>query len=128
MNFFKKIALCLTLVCAGVLMSDNAFAGDTKPEIKTRMTQRVGQIDSLKRTGVIGENNKGFLEIREKGTPAAEAVIAGENRDRGLIYAMIAKETGSTADTVGKARAKQIARDSAAGVWVQDENGNWKKK
>ena len=33
-----------------------------------------------------------------------------------------------TTENVGKARARQIAAGSRAGVWVQDEAGHWKKK
>jgi hypothetical protein len=55
-------------------------------------------------------------------------LVAAENRDRGIVYAAIAQQTGSTVDTVGRARAKQIAAASAPGVWVQRENGEWYKK
>ena len=54
--------------------------------------------------------------------------MSEENRDRSAVYALIAKETGATADSVGRARAKQIAANSRPGVWVQDEAGAWKKK
>ncbi|HYP18055.1 MAG TPA: DUF1318 domain-containing protein [Opitutus sp.] len=44
------------------------------------------------------------------------------------MYAAIAKQTGSSADQVGRARALQIAGASAAGVWLQKEDGSWYKK
>ena len=50
------------------------------------------------------------------------------NRDCEAVYALIAKDTGATADAVGRARARQIAAASSAGVWIQDESGQWKKK
>ncbi len=55
-------------------------------------------------------------------------MISAENTDREVVYAALAKQTGSSADQVGRARAKQIAAGSAAGVWVQKEDGTWQKK
>lgn len=96
-------------------------------EIRARMAQRLSQVDDLKGKGAIGENNRGLLEVRDGGGNA-ESVVAEENRDREAVYALIAKETGASADSVGRARAKQIAAASKPGVWVQDESGAWKKK
>lgn len=93
--------------------------------IRSRMEQRVSQIDALKTSGVLGENNRGFLEVRSGDD---QGVAAAENADRATVYAALAKKTGATADSVGKARAKQIAGASAKGVWVQAENGQWAKK
>lgn len=93
--------------------------------IRSRMEQRVGQIDALKTQGIVGENNRGFLEVRSGDD---HGVSAAENADRTAVYAAIAQKTGATADAVGKARAKQIAGASAKGVWVQAENGQWAKK
>jgi uncharacterized protein len=93
--------------------------------IRARMEQRISQIDALKTSGVLGENNRGFLEVRSGDD---QGVAAAENADRAAVYAALAKKTGATADSVGKARAKQIAGASAKGVWVQAENGQWAKK
>ena len=95
--------------------------------VKGRMEQRLSKLDALKEQGVIGENNRGLVELRG-GNAEAGDVVAGENSDRGVVYAAIAKQTGSSAEAVGKARAKQIAAGSAAGVWLQRDNGDWYKK
>ncbi len=95
--------------------------------VKARMAQRLPQVDQLKAKGAIGENNRGFVEARDADA-AAGAVISSENSDRETVYAALAKQTGSAADKVGRARAKQIAAGSAAGVWVQKEDGSWQKK
>jgi uncharacterized protein YdbL (DUF1318 family) len=91
------------------------------------MAQRLSEVDDLKGKGAIGENNRGLLEVRDGGGNAA-AVVADENRDREAVYALIARDTGASADSVARARAKQIAAASRPGVWVQDESGAWKKK
>lgn len=93
--------------------------------VKARMEQRLAQVDALKTKGSVGENNRGFLEARGGD---AGAVVADENKDREVVYAALAKQTGSSADMVGRARAKQIAQRAHAGEWIQDERGEWKQK
>lgn len=93
--------------------------------IRDRMEQRVSQIDTLKTQGILGENNLGFLDVRSGDD---QGVAAAENADRSAVYEALAKKTGTTAEAVGKARARRIAASSAKGVWVQAENGQWSKK
>jgi uncharacterized protein len=94
-------------------------------EIRSRMEKRVSQVDALKAQGVLGENNRGFLEVRSGDDGG---VAAAENADRGVVYAALAKQTGATPAAVGQARAKQIFAASAKGVWVQAPTGEWLKK
>lgn len=115
------VALLIFVVPAGLLVAQDLGA------IKSRMAQRLPQLDELKAKGAIGENNRGLVEARGADA-AAGAVISAENADRETVYAALAKNAGSTADQVGRARAKQIFAGSAAGVWVQREDGNWQKK
>jgi uncharacterized protein YdbL (DUF1318 family) len=103
-------------------------AADDLAAVKARMTQRISAIDALKSKGALGENNQALLEVRDPAVKEAAAVAAEENKDRETVYAALAKQTGSTADQVAKARAKQIAGNSAKGVWVQDDKGAWAKK
>ena len=113
-----------TLFAALCFLTVAAFA-ESACEIRHRMEARLAQIDALKSQEVVGENNRGFLEERK---PGAGSTVSDENRDREAVYALIARETGASADSVGRARAKQIAANSKSGVWVQDESGTWKKK
>jgi uncharacterized protein YdbL (DUF1318 family) len=124
MNRLRFITLLAT-VCLAVVSS---FAADSGADIRRRMEQRLPAIDRLKTAEAVGENNRGFLEVRGSGGADAGAVVSEENRDREAVYALIAKQTGATSDSVGRARAKQIAANSRGGVWVQDEGGAWKKK
>ena len=117
----------LTFFAALCLLAAPAFA-ESAAALRGRMEQRLPRIDALKAQEVLGENNRGFLEERKSGTAGASAVIADENRDREAVYALLAQQTGATPDSVGRARAKQIAANSRPGVWVQDESGKWLKK
>ncbi len=89
--------------------------------------ERVKIVKALKLKGIVGENNKGLLEFRgdEK---TAEDVVEQENAARQKTYKEIAQKNGSSADAVGEARAKQIAKEEASGVWIQDPSGKWSKK
>ena|SRR6056297_2035832 len=95
--------------------------------IKERMRQRLPVIVSLKSQGVIGENNKGFLEYRTS-QQSQQGVVNAENKDRGLVYAAIAKRQNVSPVIVGKRRALQIAQNASPGVWLQDPNGKWYRK
>ncbi|HWA10337.1 MAG TPA: YdbL family protein [Opitutaceae bacterium] len=124
----KTILFRLSLLLAFVLPAAlPARAAEDLGAVKARMEQRLSKLDALKAGGAIGENNRGLVEVRGGGGDAA-AVVADENRDREAVYAAIAHQTGASADSVGRARAKQIATNSAAGVWLQHEDGSWYKK
>ncbi len=120
-------ARLLTVLASLCLFAVTALA-ETTSDIRHRMEQRLSQIDTLKASEVLGENNRGFLEIHQNGTPAASSLVSDENRDREAVYAEIGKQTGASPDTVGRARAKQIAANSRSGVWVQNEQGAWAKR
>lgn len=120
-------ARLLTLFAALCLVTATAFAA-TASDLRRQMEQRLPAIDAMKTAEAVGENNRGLLEVRPAGKADAASLVAEENRDREAVYALIAKETGATPDSVGRARAKQIAANSRAGVWVQDAGGAWKKK
>lgn len=120
-----RIFSCLAAVCVAAAV----VHAESSVDIRRRMEQRLGAIDALKAQEAVGENNRGFLEVPPSGKSGnAAQVIAEENRDREAVYTLIAKDTGATADAVGRARARQIANGSSAGVWIQDEAGKWKKK
>lgn len=119
----RILAACLALCALTLTVS----AAESAAAIRQRMEQRLPQLDDLKARGAIGENNRGFVEVRAAAGNAA-TLVADENRDREAVYALIAQQTGATAESVGRARAKQIAANARSGVWVQDEGGAWKKK
>ncbi len=121
------IARLIVLCVAFCALSASTVLAETANDIRRRMEQRLPAIDELKAKGALGENNRGFLEVREPAGNAA-SVTSDENRDREAVYGMIAQQTGASADSVGRARAKQIAGQSIAGVWVQRENGEWYRK
>ncbi len=116
----------LTFLAVFGLFSSIAVA-ENAADIKQRMTQRLPAIDGFKAKEIIGENNRGLIEVRQA-APGADSIVSEENRDREAVYVLIAQKEGTAADAVGRARAKQIAANSRSGVWLQDESGKWYKK
>ncbi len=120
--FITMISLLLSVL---LIAGASAFAGSA--EIKARMKERLPVINALKAEGVIGENNKGYLEVIG-GKQAKKDVITAENSDRKQVYTAIAKQQGTSVDLVGKRRAKQIAKKAKLGQWIQDQSGKWYQK
>lgn len=112
------VALCSTVIVASAASLDQAKAG---------MRERVPAIDKLKETGAVGEGNTGLLAVRKPGAEA-EKTVAAENADRAVLFAEIAKKTGGTPESAGKEFARQLAKASKPGVWVQREDGAWYRK
>ncbi|MDX2188077.1 MAG: DUF1318 domain-containing protein [Opitutaceae bacterium] len=96
--------------------------------VQRRTAERQSAVDSIKMRGAAGENNRGFLESRSGASSQDDAVISAENSDRSVLYAEAARRAGTSADAVGKVRAKKIAEMSTPGIWLQDESGKWYKK
>jgi len=115
-SFFIFIACCLFIVTVGHSTS-----------IKEQMAARIPAINALKDQGVVGENNKGFLEYRVGGNPQ-QALVQAENADRAAVYAAIAKNQGASPALVGERRANMIAQNGQPGHWYQKPDGTWYKK
>ena len=121
----KKVSSLILTVLFCTMFTAGAFA--SAQEIRDRMIARLPVIKTLKAQGLVGENNKGFLEfVGQK--KENQDVVAAENQDREQVYSAIAKQQGTTAELVGKHRAVQIAEKAQAGEWLQDANGKWYQK
>jgi uncharacterized protein YdbL (DUF1318 family) len=120
----RIIGAAVFLLMLGVFAS---ASGSSAGDIKARMKGRLPVVKALKAKGVVGENNKGYLEFRG-GNREKVDVVNAENADRKKVYTAIAKQQGTTADTVGKRRALQIAKKAKTGEWIQGESGKWNQK
>lgn len=118
-SIFTKVVISLALIFS-------VFALGYSDDIKDRMSQRLPAIIALKDKGIIGENSSGYLSYVTSSSEG-QAIVNAENADRKAAYQMIAQKAGSTADSVGKLRAAQIAQNETSGHYIQ-KNGNWVKK
>lgn len=123
----KKILTETISLSLSILLISSALAVAGSKEIKARIKARLPVINTLKSDGIIGENNKGYLEFI-KNNKSKKDVVNAENQDRKKIYSAIAKQQGVTVDLVGKRRAKQIANRATPGHWIQDPKGKWYQK
>jgi len=114
----------LPVFILGLLITDSYSSA---AEIKQRMLARLPVIQALKDKGIVGENNKGYLEFTGQ-NKEKEDVVEAENNDRKQVYGAIAKQQSTTVELVGKHRAAQIAEKAQPGEWLQDANGKWYKK
>lgn len=120
----KQWTLWLVLGIAVML----TFAGSVSAQgIKERMKERLPVIAELKKQGIVGEDNQGYLAFvgNEK---SHETLIAQENQDRKTIYAHIAAQQNTTISVVEKNRALQLAERAAPGTYIQKPDGSWVKK
>jgi len=117
-SLFITVTTCCLLILACAVHS---------APIKERMSARIPAINLLKDKGIVGENNKGFLEFR-LAKKSSKKLVADENKDRNKVYAAIGKKQGATAALVGQRRAKMIADKGKKGHWYQRSNGKWYKK
>lgn len=123
----KKPLLVLVfaaVACAVVPPVSAAAEGDAR----SRMEQRLPSLVSLKQRKVVGENNRGFLEVRGTATAEETQLVEAENRDRDTAYGEIAAKVKTTKEVVGRDRAKIIAERSARGDLIQDVAGGWAEK
>jgi uncharacterized protein YdbL (DUF1318 family) len=121
MNKNRCIAAGL-LFLAIIVLAATAWGQD----IKARMRSRLPAIVELKKAGVVGENNQGFLVIRK--STDQKSLVNAENQDRRTIYTAIAKKQNTTLELVGRRRAIQIAAKADPGTWIQNANGQWSQK
>lgn len=119
-KFFR--AMTFFFIFNLVAFAGSSYAGD----IMEKMQARLPVIKELKAKGVVGENNRGYVEF--VGVPAKENVVQDENNDRKEVYAAIAAKQGVTVEVVSKRRAEQIADKAVPGEWLQNPSGNWYKK
>jgi uncharacterized protein YdbL (DUF1318 family) len=104
--------------------------------IKSRST-RISNITRHKASGVLGENNKALLEVRNlaalalRDRAAVQKLVREENADRQRMFKEIAAATGTNLSQLPQIQATYAATLRAKakkGEWTQQSNGQWKQK
>ncbi|MFN2436001.1 MAG: YdbL family protein [Desulfotignum sp.] len=120
----KLWTLWMVLGIAAVL----TVAGSVPAQgIKERMKERLPVIAELKKQGIVGEDNRGYLAFVGK-EKSHETLIDEENQDRQTIYAHIAAQQNTSISVVEKTRALQLAERAAPETYIQKPDGTWVKK
>lgn len=110
------------------------------PAIRALRESMKGRFPQLKPSfdaGVIGENNKGFLEIRDasglnlKQKADIKRLVEQENSDREALYTEILKANKFGKELlpdIQKIFANSWRENSRTNWWIQKDSGEWIKK
>lgn len=120
--------ICLVCMTLSFGMTHTQAQNKDEEAIKSRIIERVSDVDSLKSSAKVGENNQGYLEQRTRLSKEETQVLEAENADRRALYTIVAMRLGITATIVGKGRADELRDKSAEGVWLQNPEGIWFQK
>jgi uncharacterized protein YdbL (DUF1318 family) len=97
-------------------------------------------VEDFKKRGVVGENNRGYLEVVDStalgGEPALASLVARvlpeENRSRRVImewYVSLRQDlTEEDLPTVEASFAEHNRERASPGEFIQDREGSWKRK
>ena len=100
------------------------------PEVKAALDNRRNRFEQLrnfKEKGIIGENNRGYVEALLDDAEA-KALVEAENQDRKFIYKTIVQQNNLPTDALATIEGvfAQVQRDKASpGDKIQDTNGQW---
>ena len=132
-----KIILAMIIVGLGTTLSvpQNIFAEgkydikEMTPEVQAALENRRSRFDQLKdlkAQGIVGENNRGYVEVLGNDF-SARSLVDSENNDRRVIYKTIEVQNNLSGalETIEKVFA-QVQRDKASsGDKMQNEDGAW---
>jgi uncharacterized protein YdbL (DUF1318 family) len=105
--------------------------------LKDSIKNRSDAIKPFMDRGNIGINQDGLLSVHStdglslKERAEVQQLVEAENRDRESLYREIAKANNFAPDAVPKIKrifAKSWTEQAKPGWWIQDVQGNWKKK
>ena len=98
---------------------------------RKRFAERRAALNSALKEQLIGENNRGFLELRAddaKVSAELKKLVEAENADRTTIFTNIARRQNSTPEFVGERFAARMAERAPSGIPIQNVQGEWNVK
>jgi uncharacterized protein YdbL (DUF1318 family) len=129
----RVFAGIMTVMMTSVCMAGAYDIKDMTPQVKAALTgrkDRFAEIKQLKAQGLLGENNRGYVEILGGGAEA-KALAAAENKDRKFIYQTIVDQNGLKASDLATVEMvfADVQRDKAVvGEKIQAPEGAWQVK
>jgi uncharacterized protein YdbL (DUF1318 family) len=105
--------------------------------LKKQIRERFPRLAPLFQKGAVGENNQGWLEIRDLNnlSPAekneVKPLVDSENRDRRALYLEVAKSMNVSPDQliqVQRIFAEKWQQSASPGWWIQKGDGAWVQK
>lgn len=138
-NLWAPIQLA-SLSLIGAAHAQEADINVSNPAIralKDSIKKRSGAIRPYMDRGNIGIGQDGLLVVRNtdgldlKARAEINQLVDAENRDRETLYGEIAKANGIPTSNVPKIKsifAKSWIDQAQSGWWIQDGQGNWRRK
>jgi len=126
-----------SLVPAAFAQQETSVSTPTIRALKETLKQRFPGLKPYYDAGNIGENNTGFVEVRDDGAlglkdkAALRDLVRDENNDRTKLYAEVAKALSIDPSQVGRVQkifAESWINNAAPGWWVQRDDGSWVRK
>ena len=108
----------------------------TNDDPENTRRSRLGEIQALKNSRLVGENRAGLLDIRNQ--PAGDygdyvrKTVEAENADRRKLMEKLAKERGVPLAEIERSQAALFRQSAFAGEWYEEADGGggfvWKQK
>ena len=132
----KSFSWAVILVClalGSMSCREHGYRLQKTPAVQKVLNNRksrVHELQAVKAKGLIGENNKGFIEILKSIQPKEKSLVEAENHDRKFIYDTVVTQNHLGTKRLAKveedfakthrARAKKMDLiQTASGAWVQ---------
>lgn len=104
-----------------------AAASPEEADLQKRFKARYPQIQQLKKDGVIGETDAGYVDLVKSKDAKVAKLLDEENADRKTLYKLIADREGITIEIVAQRAAKRNFDKAKPGEWLK-EGGKWHQK
>ncbi len=130
-TYFGLLITLMFLLAAGFVTTNAQDKDEDKDTIKETMKARYETLTKLKEEQKIGETTKGFVEATTEAFAKDEkikAIVDGENTDRGKLYAIIAKDTETSPEVVGKNNALRIFKKAGDEELFKGKEDKWVAK
>lgn len=138
----KKQTACFenrgfSLVTMAYAQEETSVSNPAIRSLKDSMKNRFPSLKPFFEGGNIGENNKGFLDVRDeaslnlKDKAALRNMVKDENADRTKLYTEVTKALNIEAaqvERIQKIFATNWVKSASTGWWIQQDNGAWVKK
>ena len=101
---------------------DIAYAKNMPKEIEEaalRRRDRLDRIIQLQKSGIVGENRYGLLEILKDIDEVDKTLVEDENTDRMIIYRTLAKKNSVSVEEIQKLYAKNNQEKAPSGTPIE---------
>ncbi len=132
-----SMMLLLAVFFTGMVGVSSAVAAEyaikeMTPEVQAALDgrrSRYEELVSLKKAGLVGENNRGYVEPFSERQDVLKLVV-DENHDRTIIYTTIAQQNGllGALATIERVFAQEQRDRAQPGVKIQNGDGSWVTK